>query len=160
MQGTQYWIDKLDLTDHPEGGCYQEVYRSPETLSVLPDRFEGPRNVMTSIYFMLRAGEFSSLHRIKSDELWVHVDGEDLEVLGWDSDGRPFHHLLGKSEEASAQVLVPAMSWFGSRPLGTYTLSACVVAPGFDFADFELGGKADLLDSYPAHRELIVDLTR
>lgn len=160
MQAAQYWIEKLDMTEHPEGGCYQEVYRSPEKLSALPERFEGPRNVMTSIYFMLREGEFSSLHRIKSDELWVHIDGDDLEVSGWDSEGRAFRHVLGKSDQASAQVLVPAMAWFGSRPLGAYTLSACVVAPGFDFADFELGGKADLLGRYPAHSELIAELTR
>jgi predicted cupin superfamily sugar epimerase len=161
-----YWTDKLQLTRHVEGGAYREVYRSDLTLprSTLPLLFQGNRAASTSIYFLLTKGEFSAFHRIASDELWHFYYGDPLVVYEIGHSGRLTEHVLGPDPEAGQtfQTTVTAGSWFASAPApgSEYALVGCTVAPGFDFADFELADRDALARQFPEHAELIRRLTR
>jgi uncharacterized protein len=152
------------LTAHVEGGAFGEIYRSELTLprEVLTPEHNGTRNAMTSIYFLLQEGEFSALHRIASDELWHHYDGGTLCIYEILPDGSLCKHLLGTVDGTMPFVVIKAGSWFGSRveEKDGYTLCGCTVAPGFDFADFELADRAALTAAYPSHEVIITELTR
>lgn len=160
-----YWKERLQLTSHVEGGAFREIYRSHTILpqEVLTPLHQGPRNASTSIYFLLEHGEFSALHRIASDEIWHHYDGAPLCIYEIEPSGKLNKHLLGKDFDNGErlQVLIPAGSWFGSRVEveGGYNLCSCTVAPGFDFADFELADKTGLAELYPQHAGIIDALT-
>ena len=140
MNSAAYYKNHLQLQPHPEGGHYAEVYRSP--LEIEMNGFDGPRNICTSIFFLLEAGETSALHRIKSDELWYHHDGGALEIIEIDDAGNEIITRLGKSvhEGCSLQHVVKAGRWYGARPAADskFCLVGCQVSPGFDFRDFEL----------------------
>lgn len=143
------------LKPHPEGGFYRETYRAQATAN--------GRNICTAIYFLLPAGQKSRLHRLKADELWHFYLGGPLTVGQIFPDGSEARVTLG-SDPAAGQVqqfLVPAGCWFGAYPEpGTkFSLVGCTVAPGFEFDDFELRGRAALLKDFPASGELITKLT-
>lgn len=164
------YVQRLNLQPHPEGGYFAETYRSKEEIqqNALPDRFSGSRACSTSIYFLLENGQFSSLHRIQSDEVWHFYAGGPLNVYVIDSDGELAVIRLGNRLDQGEvfQAVVPAGCWFGSKPVGTatvqenpFSLVGCTVAPGFDFADFELADRAVLLSQFPQHRQVIELLT-
>ncbi len=162
----QQWIEALELQPHPEGGWFREVYRASETISqaALPSRFDGDRSFSTAIYYLLGPGDFSALHRIRQDEVWHFYDGSPLVVEVIHPDGCAESLRLGRDVSAGERPLavVPAGSWFGAQvaePAG-FALAGCTVAPGFDFADFEMPPRATLLNLYPQHAELIERLTR
>jgi len=160
-----YWLERLQLNRHIEGGAFREVYRSDLILSrqSLPLFFQGDRNASTHIYFLLAAGQFSAFHRIAADELWHFYYGDPLLVYEIGHNGRLVIHRLGNDPEKgeSFQAVVKAGSWFGSAPAegSEYALVGCTVAPGFDFADFELAERAALSAQYPEHAEVIKRLT-
>ena len=156
------WIARLGLRPHPEGGHYRESYRSPESLIHLPPRFGGPRPTATSIYFLLEAPAVSALHRIKSDEIWHFHAGATLLISEIDEAGALTEHRLGLRPGDSPQAIVRANHWFGARLVDAHSwiLAGCTVAPGFDFADFDLAHRAALVAQYPQHRALIESLTR
>jgi len=159
------WIETLGLAPHPEGGYYREVYRSADTIPAagLPARYGAPRSAATSIYFLLEGRDRSHLHRLRSDEIWCHHAGGVLAIAMILPDGRREDVRLGASPRDGAlpQAVLPRGAWFGARleSESDHALIGCVVAPGFEFADFELGRRADLLAAFPQHRELIVELT-
>lgn len=161
-----YWIKKLELTAHVEGGAFREVYRSDLTLpkTALPLFFQGPRSAGTSIYFLLAEGQFSAFHRIASDEIWHFYYGDPLIVHEINHSGRLIEHRLGPNFDKGEcfQTVVRAGSWFASAPAPSseYSLVGCTVAPGFDFAEFELADRKTLTAQYPQHTELIRQLTR
>jgi len=161
-----YWIDRLNLTPHVEGGAFREVYRSELMIprSNLPLFFQGDRNVSTAIYFLLAQGQFSAFHRIAADELWHFYYGDPLLVYEITHGGRMIVHRLGSNFEKGEvfQTVVKAGSWFASVPApeSEYTLVGCTVAPGFDFADFELAQRDALVHQYPEHADIIRQLTR
>jgi predicted cupin superfamily sugar epimerase len=162
----QYWIDKLNLIAHPEGGYYCETYRSQLSIAkeALPPEFTGARLVSTAIYFLLEGENFSAFHRLRSDELWHFYAGGAIAVDVIDRDGGHSEIRLGGNPENGEvfQAVVKAGSWFSSRVRDpkTFALAGCTVAPGFDFADFELGKRSELVKLYPQHRKLIEQLTR
>jgi predicted cupin superfamily sugar epimerase len=162
--GASYWIQQLQLTQHVEGGAFREVYRSPLTIPrrSLPLLFQGDRNVSTSIYFLLSQGQFSAFHRIASDELWHFYFGDPLLIHEIGHNGLLTTHRLGSDPEKgdSFQAVVKAGSWFASVPApgSEYALVGCTVAPGFDFADFELAAGQTLARQYPEHAEVIMAL--
>lgn len=157
------WIARLDLRAHPEGGWYRESYRSATVLAsgALPGKFGGSRAASTAIYYLLAKGRFSAFHRIKSDETWHLYDGGPVLIHCLSSGGRHECLRLGR-EGGQPQQVVPAGTWFAAE-LGDgveYALAGCTVAPGFDFADFELAGRDDLTRAFPGHRDLIARLTK
>lgn len=160
----QYWIETLAMSRHPEGGWFTETYRAAELIPIagLPSRFDGARVFATAILFLLPQGDVSMLHRIAADEMWHYHAGGPLSVHVIHPDGRHQELLLGSSPEHGErfQAVVPAGCWFGAESRGEYSLVGCTVAPGFEFADFELGRRSDLLDRYPQHGALIRRLTR
>lgn len=166
MHSAQYWIDKLRLEPHPEGGFFRQTYRAPLLIeqSALPDTFRGSRSASTAIYFLLAGEDFSALHRLAADEMWHFYAGDVLLVHNIDSAGNHKVMKLGPNAEAGEQFqcVVPAGHWFGAcleRPDG-YALMGCTVAPGFDFAEFEMAERAGLIAQYPQHKALIEKLTR
>ncbi len=165
-ESAQYWIDRLSLSPHPEGGYYRVTYQSSLTIvqNALPALYQGDRSACTAIYFLLAGSEFSAFHRIASDELWHFYAGSGLIVYVIDAEGNYSELQLGSAFEAGEvfQAVVKAGCWFASRlkdPAG-FALVGCTVAPGFDFADFELAKRVELAAVYPKHRKLIEELTR
>jgi uncharacterized protein len=159
----QYWINHLGLSPHPEGGYYRVTYKSDLTIarSALPSRYQGDRSASTAIYFLLDGRDFSAFHRIASDEVWHFYAGSSLVVYVIDPDGDYSELHLGDGSD-EFQAVVKAGCWFASRVKdgAGFALVGCTVAPGFDFADFELAVRPDLVAAYPQHRELIEELTR
>jgi uncharacterized protein len=160
------WIKNLDLKKHPEGGWYKEVYRSSEIIlkQNLPDRFKGDRSFATSIYFLLTSDEFSAFHRINQDEIWHFYDGAPLTIHIIDKEGNCFEQVLGKQieEGENLQIVVNAGCFFAAsvNEENSFTLVGCTVAPGFDFDDFEMPAREELLNKFPQHEAIIKRLTQ
>jgi predicted cupin superfamily sugar epimerase len=136
--------DLLGLRPHPEGGWYARTWASGH--SVQPAGYPGPRPAGTAIYFLLRPGEQSRWHTVRSDELWLWHRGGSLELSLAGSGDRPATDptvlRLGPDPAAGEhpQAVVPGGVWQSARPAtGDEVLVSCVVVPGFDFADFQLG---------------------
>lgn len=164
MKTAAYWIEHLGLAPHPEGGFYRETYRAAETVAAaaLPSRFGAPRSFSTAIYFLLRAADRSCFHRIKSDELWHYHAGVRLIIYVLGDEGLTLHRLGPDPDQGdSLQVVIPANRWFGAaiEPAEGYALASCTVAPGFDFADFEMADRQSLLETFPAYGNIIELLT-
>jgi len=159
-------VQALRLQRHPEGGWYRETWRAAESIQVsgLPARFSGERSHGTAIYYLLAGADFSALHRICSDELWHYHAGATLLIHIIDPDGRHRIERLGADIDRGDrfQVVVPHGSWFGAVLEDTtgFALAGCTVAPGFDFADFEMGRKEELLSRFPLQQSIIEQLTR
>ncbi len=162
----EYWVKKLNLLPHPEGGHFKKNYFSPETLlqKALPERFAGNRQLYSAIYFLLAASDFSCFHRLKADEIWHFYAGNTLQIYSILPNGQLKTDLLGTDLEngAQPQVLIPAERWFAAQVLDqkSFTLAGCTLAPGFDFADFEMADREKLTREFPQHEEVIVQLTR
>ena len=167
FHNAQFWIGQLKLTKHIEGGWFSEVYKSELLLqsSQLPANFPtgSERHCSTHIYFLLEKKQFSALHRIKSDELWHFYAGDPLVVYEIEPSGKLTEHLLGNDSQKNQRLftVIKAGSWFGAAlpPASEYALTGCTVSPGFDYADFELAEKENLLELYPQHAGLINSLT-
>ncbi len=160
-----YWIDKLKLQAHPEGGYYRQVYVSTETIpgTALPGRFAGDRPFSTSIFFLLKSKEVSLFHRVKSDEIWHYYTGSSLVLSTLEKDAGLQQYVLGPDPENNQdfQRIISAGSWMAAEVIGSnsFTLVGCTVAPGFVFEDFELAPREKLLVEFPAHRDLITKFT-
>lgn len=151
----EYFIEKLEMTVHPEGGYYKETFISKDEIK--------DRKQWTSIYFLLKEGEVSNLHRLKSDEMWYYHGGSPLTIYMITEEGVLIEEKLGLNIEAGEkpQVLVPKNYIFGSAMNEEgYALVGCMVSPGFHFNDFELFEREDLLRSYPKYEDVIKKLTR
>lgn len=165
MSAKEY-VASLGLQSHPEGGYYKRTYESDEQLPVaaLPARFTGDRLISTAIYFLLEGVDYSAFHRINSDEVWHFYSGGGLHIYVIHPDGRGECLLLGNDPNKGYQFqqVVKAGCWFASKPAdeNSYSLVGCTVAPGFDFADFEMANQMALLQNYPQHREWIEMLCR
>ena len=161
-----YWIEKLNLAEHPEGGWFAPVFRASEQVGRegLPNRFTGDRAIVSSIYYMLEKGRFSAFHRLKSVEIWSFFEGGPLAIYVLDPLGGLIEKKLGRNFDKGEffQVAVEAGNWFAAeqRGPGEFTLVGCTVAPGFDYEDMEIAGRAKLLARYPQHQEIIERLTR
>ena len=144
----------LPLPD--EGGYYKETYRSEET--------DGERNFSTAIYYMLTRESHSKLHRLKSDEVYHFYFGDPVQMLLLYPNGESRVIFLGHNYLASqkSQFVIPRGTWMGSMviegELG-YAFMGTTVSPGFDFRDFELGDREELIGMFPQHKGLIQDLT-
>ena len=126
-------IRLLDLKPHPEGGHYRQTFKDSKAI-------EGARAVSTAIYFLLARGERSHWHRVDAVETWHFYAGSAL-ILKTANEGCPGHTVrLGPDLLAGErpQAIVPAHAWQSAETTGDWTLVGCTVAPGFEFAGFEL----------------------
>lgn len=175
MKNASYWVTAFDLKPHPEGGFFAETYRAAETIpqSALSTRFPGDRSFSTAIYFLLESHHTSVLHRIRADEVWHFYAGYALEVFVIDPLGVLTVIRLGNNPDRGEvfQATVPAGCWFGAKTAAVtetvstagepvYALVGCTVAPGFDFADFELADPDALRTAFPQHTAVIDRLSR
>jgi len=148
---THALVDALGLRPHPEGGYYREVWRS---------------DAATAIHFLLPAGAFSALHRVRSsDEVWTFFDGDPLELWTLDSGAgaEPKLSILGRDVAAGQRpiAVVPAGVLQAAVPRGaSYSWCGCVVAPAFTFAEFEMPSRNELLGAHPEHAEFVRRFTR
>ena len=148
-------IEKLELLPHPEGGFYKETYRSDQSV--------GERSVQTAIYFLITSQNISRFHRIKSDEIWFYHAGSPLSVHTLTKE--QVHQVqkvgLDLSKGEVPQFLVPKNTIFGSSldEENAFSLVSCTVAPGFDFADFELFTAEQLIPEFPEDELVIRKMT-
>ncbi|MBN1894592.1 cupin domain-containing protein [bacterium] len=132
-------IDALGLKPHPEGGYYREVFRSKHLVKPMDRREE--RSALTAIYFLLAAGQCSRWHRVLSDEVWAHLEGDAIELFFFEEQGRRLGRIqLGQHPvpDTTPMHTVLAGVWTAAVPKGKYSLAGCMVGPGFDFEDFRL----------------------
>ena len=129
-------LELLNMRLHPEGGHYVELYRSAQRVRQVARDVE--RAAITTIYFLLAAGEDSRWHRVQSDEIWHYNEGDAIELLLFDDNGFRRLHLGPVARETRPTIVVPAGTWQAARSTGAYTLGGCTVGPGFEFADFSL----------------------
>lgn len=158
MSNASFYIERLNLMAHPEGGHYKETYRS---VSEIETSDTEKRNTATSIFFLLQRDERSHLHRIKSDEQWYYHDGDVLEIIVLHK-GILTVQKIGRDLQ-NGEVLhytVPAGAWFGSRVLNKkgFVLVSCVVAPGFDFKDFELATYKKISREFSAYDSIVKEM--
>ncbi len=159
-------VERFEMLPHPEGGYYKEMYRSSEKIkqNALPAKFSGDRSFSTAIYFLLEQGNFSAFHRIQSDECWHFYAGQTLHVHMIHPDGRYELIKLGNDiiSGETFYAMVPAGCWFASEtaPGGLFSFVGCTVAPGIDFADFELAKGEMLAALFPKEQALIMRLCR
>ncbi len=164
-------IERFGLAPHPEGGFYREVYRADLALvhPGIPDGSESrERSASTAIYFLLPEGEISAFHRVRwTDEVWHLYAGGPLELHLIHEDGRYERRLLSgdpaaAGREAGPMAVVEAGCWQAARPApgAGYAFGGCTVAPGFDFADFELPAADELVARLPEHDAVIRALAR
>jgi len=193
----KYWMEKLRLEPHPEGGYFRQTYKSELMIAGQTSRDSHPpadnagrmgqpancatrvgqpaqsvgqpetrvrRAASTAIYFLLEGENFSAFHRLRSDEMWHFYAGSALIVHVIDPGGKYSSILLGDDPERDEvfQGVVKAKCWFASevRDRKSWALVGCTVAPGFEFEDFELGKREELVREFSKHRELIERLTR
>ena len=164
MYTADYFVKNLNMIAYPEGGFYKEIYSSEENITSkeLRVNFEGSRILWTSIYFLLRDGEVSNFHRLKSDEMWYYHSGSPLTIYMISPEGEFITEQLGLNIEngEKPQVLVPKDYIFGSAMNNEgYALVGCMVSPGFEFRDFELFKRSFLLEKYHQYEEIILKLT-
>jgi len=166
MADAQYWITKLGLAPHAEGGWYSETYRSPHRISPagLPGGYTGSRPCSTAIYFLVTHSAPSRFHRLRSDEVWHFYEGAGLALHCLHPDGRYTSLSLGRQPERGErfQAVVPRGIWMAAEVEESdgFALVGCTVAPGFEFEDFELGVRDELIAQFPEHKALITRLTK
>jgi hypothetical protein len=163
-------LAQFELAPHPEGGFFAETYRAPDMV----DTPRGRRSAVTAVLFLVTASSSSRFHRLQSDERWVYQGGCALELVTLSPEGRLRRHMLGDADHADSrgdavvsQVLVPAGTWQAAQVRGdeglpgelVWSLQSCVVTPGFEYEDFELGDRDALLEAHPDHAEIIRALT-
>lgn len=149
-----------------EGGYYVETYRSTEKTIplLLPVRYTGERAFATAILYLLTPDTCSRLHKLTSDEIWHFYLGDSVTMLQLHPDGSSDVIDLGPdvTKDHQVQVTVPKDTWQGAflKHKGEFALMGTTTAPGFEFDDFDLGRREQLLEQYPSRRDLILKLTK
>lgn len=162
MQKIDTLVNTLQLEPHPEGGFFKEMHRS--TTSVRDANGMGKKSALTSIYYLLAGNDFSSWHRISSDEAWYFHLGCDVLIYFFDQNKILQTIQLGH-ESQNLQTAILANTWFAAKPLqqDSFSLVSCAVAPGFEFEDFEIANREALLTEFgnsADNREAIEMFTR
>ena len=165
MTKVEQIIQDLNLQPHPEGGYFKETYRSvgdigPESLG---NDYSGNRNYSTCIYFLLTSDTFSAFHKINQDEIWHFYYGSPVKIHMISEEGEYSNVTIGRdfSKVERPQFVVPGHSWFAATVVNNndYTLVGCTVSPGFDFRDFVLPKRKELISKFPQHQNVITKLT-
>ena len=155
-----YYIRSLNLLPHPEGGYYKETFRSEQQVNRVDEATI--KQACTSIYYLLEDVDFSGFHRIASDEIWYFHKGQPLLIHVIQKDGSLISHELSDENTGSFSVVVPAGLWFAAELKAGegFTLVSCAVAPGFDFSEFEMAKRAELVSEYPQYQALLTRMCR
>lgn len=151
MYNAEYWIEKLNLAPHPEGGFYRQTDQSKEIYNKNGKEF----SLYTNIYFLLTTESPSHFHQLSSDELWFYHGGNSLTIHTITENGDYRAIQLGLGENEHLQYTVSAGTIFGSTVEEGFSLVSCAVIPGFDFSDFKLFSQQELLERFPNYKELI-----
>lgn len=165
MKTIEYWKKHLDLKPHPEGGFYHEPHRNTFKVDKekLPGNYSSDPDLVTTCHFLLPKGDVSLFHRIPSNEIWHHLGGESLVVVELTEEGLKETRLGPNVDEGEKlEYVVPGGVWFGAfiPDDSSYALVNCICAPAFDFADFEIATRDQLLAKFPNHKEVIEKLTK
>lgn len=155
-----YYIQSLNLIPHPEGGYYKETFRSRQEVNRVGAT--EVKQACTSIYYLLENKDFSGFHRIASDEIWYFHKGQPLIIHVIQNDGSLISHELSDENTGSFSIIVQAGLWFAAE-LKTgvgFALVSCAVAPGFEFSEFEMAKRVDLVSEYPQHEALLTRMCR
>ncbi len=159
-------IEKLQLAAHPEGGYFKEVYRSDDIIEkdFLPPRYNSPRAISTSIYYLLVGQQISHFHKLASDEIWHFYSGSPVIIHCIASDGNYSRIKLGSSliDNYLFQHTIKLGTWFAAEleDKNSFALIGCTVAPGFDFEDFLLADRNNLIEQFPMHKNIIKRFTK
>ena len=158
------YIKQLQLKKHPEGGYFKEIYRSGEMIlpEHLPKRYKSSRNFSTSIYFLLEGKQISTFHLLQSDELWHFYDGSSVILYVINQKGELSIKKLGKKKDCELQLTIEKQNWFAAEveDKKSFALFGCTVSPGFEFEDFKMGRRDELIKNFPLHSDLIKRLTK
>lgn len=167
LEPSSILIDKFNLKKHVEGGYFSEYYRSEKEITIIIDEKKEKRNYSTAIYFLLKGCDFSSWHKLTSDEIWLFHTGSPLtiNILNKDNENTLTQIKLGNPlEDASYQpsVVIKANQWFAASidNKNSFSFLSCTVSPGFDFKDFYLSKEDDLLNEFPQYKDIIQKYTR
>ena len=161
----QDWVKKLDLAKYPEGGYYKETYRSQDLVNQdqALDRYSGTRNASTAIYYLLVDDDISVFHKLQSDEIFHFYSGSPMDVQIIDRQGDYHYYKLGNNpfEDEVLQLVIPHGTWFASgvNVPNSCSLIGCTVSPGFDFSDFTMSPRSQLIDLFPQHKAIIEQYT-
>lgn len=160
-KNADYWISRLQLLPHPEGGYFKEVFRSGTEVMRPPPSLL-PKKACTSIYYLLEGTDFSGFHRIASDEIWYFHKGAPLHIHVIDEAGEHLTLELSDEPTGNLSIVIKAGLWFAAEipSASGFTLASCAVAPGFEFSEFEMGGREQLTALYPQHGGIFVKLCR
>jgi uncharacterized protein len=162
----QQVIEALGLTPLPEeGGYYKETYRAGGAIPAhVLKPHEGDRNYSTAIYYVVTPTEFSALHKLPQDEIFHFYAGDPVEMIQIDTQGQYKQIIIGPHvlQGQQPQVVAPGNTWQGTRLVegGQWALLGCTVAPGFDFKDFHISSRQELIAQYPQHAAPITRFTR
>jgi predicted cupin superfamily sugar epimerase len=151
----EYWITKLNLKEHSEGGYFRETYRKKANIN--------GRDLATSIYYLLPSGMASKLHRLRNDEIWYYHLGAPIKIYFIKDHGIVEEHILGPDPDKDHvfSKVIPAETIFGAEVMedNSFSLVSCNMSPGFEYKDFELLSREKLINLFPQHKELIEKLT-
>jgi predicted cupin superfamily sugar epimerase len=153
-------IRVLDLQRHPvEGGFFRETYRSAGTMPA----YGGNRSISTAIYYLLKPGHVSEMHTLPGDEVFHFYLGSPVRMLQLWPGGVGKEVVLGPDLAAGhvPQLVVPAGVWHGTKllPDNGFALLGATMAPGFDYADYRGGSRAELTAGWPRFKDRIMELT-
>lgn len=159
-----FWIERLGLAPHAEGGYFVSAYRSHRRISTgcYPGFPEGDRIHVSSIYYLLKKGQFSAFHRLRATEVWNFYSGGALSLYILGPDGLVEKRLGRNADKGETfQTAVEPGLWFGAAPQEgvDYSLVGCTVVPGFEYDDMEFADRSGLLAAFPGEREIIERLT-
>ena len=157
---SQYWIEKLGLVKHIEGGFYKQIYASKKQCQE-----HGNRNLATCIFYLLEGNDFSAFHKIKGDEIWHFFIGSSLTIYIINEKHSKLKVVklgndLGKNE--NLQIVINEGNWFAAEvnDKSSFTLVGCTVIPGFEFKNFKLAKKKSLLLKFPSSKWVIEKLAK
>ncbi|HOY39770.1 MAG: cupin domain-containing protein [Bacteroidales bacterium] len=150
-------VTRLQLVPHIEGGYYREIYRSSERVK---NSHLAERNLCASIYYLLCESDFSRFHRIQSDEIWHYYSGNTRLAIYTLQQGQACR--IDYLDDESPFLVVKANTWFSAcleTCSNTYVLAGCTTSPAFDYRDFEIADRQQLLYNFPESSVEIVKLT-
>lgn len=163
MNAVETLISRYELISHPEGGFFNEDFRSPQAIHYERDGTTIARPLYTSCYYLLPEGTASCFHRIRSDETWYFLDGGPSQLIQVSPEKTVSVAVIGDkiSQGHTFKWRVPANTWFAAFPQvgSAYSFFSCLVTPGFEFSDWELASHQELTTFAPALQGVIDQLS-